>query len=56
MIKYMHAIGLAHRHLQNLIEVNAIDGRFLLQCSIDELIRVGFTELQAKKMTLCLPQ
>ena len=56
MIKYTHAIGLAHRHLQNLIEVNAIDGRFLLQCSIDELIRAGFTELQAKKMTLCLPE
>jgi hypothetical protein len=54
MIEFVRSIGLAH--LQNLIELNAIDGETLLECSSDELRRAGFTELQAKKMTLRLPK
>ena len=47
MVEHVRALGLAH--LQGLIELNAIDGQLLLQCSSDDLTTAGFTQLQARR-------
>ena len=54
MVEYMHVIDLGH--LAPVIEQNGIDGRFLLQCSYEDLSMVRIGHLQAKNITLYLPK
>ena len=53
MVQYMHAIDLGH--LAPVIVDNGIDGRFLLQCSAEDLIHAGIGPLQVKKIVYALP-
>ena len=43
-------------HVTDMVKVNAMDGRMLLELvANEELMDVGFTKLQARKITMRLP-
>ena len=54
MAQYLHAIDLGH--LAPAFMYNGVDGRFLLQCSNDDLRSIGVGPVQAKKITSYLPK
>ena len=54
VVAYLDVLELSH--VSDIVKVNAMDGRMLLDLvANEELMDVGFTKLQARKITMRLP-